>query len=139
MNKVDFFQQNSSIDSAGPMILLYNFAQDHRREATLQYLSHSGISTRVVQTPEFLHSLGYLFGIPGFEPCPLFNLSHNFQEEMIVMKGFSHPQLNAFLQFFHENHLKPIDLKAMLTPITINWNSIQLHNELQKEHEALKR
>lgn len=139
MSKADFFQQNSSIDSAGPMVLLYNFAQDHRREAILQYLSHSGISTRVVQTPEFLHSLGYLFGIPGFEPCLLFNLSHNFQEEMIVMKGFSHPQLNAFLQFFHENHLKPIDLKAMLTPITINWNSIQLHNELQEEHEALKR
>ena len=116
MSKADFFQQNSSIDSAGPMVLPYNFAQDHRREAILQYLSHSGISIRIVQTPEFLHSLGYLFGVPGFEPCPLFNLSHNFQEEMIVMKGFSHPQLNAFLQFFHENHLKPIDLKAMLTP-----------------------
>lgn len=139
MNKADFFQQNSLNDSVSPMVLLYNFAQDHRREALIQYLRHSGVSTRIVQTPEFLHSLGYLFGMPGFEPCPLFNLSQNFHEEMIVMKDFFRPQLNAFLQFFHDNHLKPIDLKAMLTPITINWNSIQLHNELREEHEALKR
>lgn len=136
MNTTDLFQQNTA---AAPVVLLYNFKQDHRTDAILQYLKYSGIAFRTVQTPDFLHPLGYLFGIPGYEPCSLFNVGNNFQEEMIVMKDFSRPQMNAFLQFFHENHLKSVDLKAMLTPITISWNSIQLHDELREEHEAMKK
>ena len=39
-------------------------------------------------------------------------LGENFSEEMLVMKDFSNSQMDAFLQFFRDNQLKNVDLKA---------------------------
>ena len=58
---------------------------------------------------------------------------------MMVMKDFSKQQLNDFLQFFRDNQLETVSLKAMLTPITVHWNSLQLHSELEAEHQAMKK
>lgn len=122
-----------------PQVLLYNFSSDDRCLAIRRYLNRDGILIREVQTAEFLHPLGYLFRIPGFKPDPRFNLGGNFREEMLVLKDFSEAQLNAFLQFFRENQIAPVALKAVLTPVTQHWNSLELYTELQKEHEAMKR
>ena len=42
-----------------------------------------------------------------------------------------------FLHFFRENQIPPVALKAMLTPVTQHWSSIQLHDELLKEHTLM--
>ena len=122
-----------------PQILLYNFQEDERSRLIRRYLAKDGIEIREVQPGEFLHSLGYLFKIPGFEPCPQFNMGKSFTDEMMVMKDFSKQQLNDFLQFFRDNQLEAVSLKAMLTPITVHWNSLQLHSELEAEHQAMKK
>ena len=122
-----------------PRILLYNFQKDERTRLIRRYLTRDGIDIREVQPGEFLHPLGYLFEIPGFESCPHFNMGESFSDEMMVMKDFSHPQLNAFLQFFRDNQLETVPLKAMLTPVTAHWNSLQLHSELETEHQAMKK
>lgn len=122
-----------------PQVLLYNFKQDERTRAISRYLNRTGAEVRSVQAPEFLESLGFLFGIPGFAKNPQFNLGGNFSDEMLVMKDFSREEMGLFLNFFHENNLEPVALKAMLTPVTQHWNSLQLHEELCREHEALKR
>ncbi|MDO4306153.1 MAG: DUF3783 domain-containing protein [Eubacteriales bacterium] len=122
-----------------PQVLLYNFSPDDRTRAIRRYLNRDGILIHEVQAAEFLHPLGYLFRLPGFEPDPRFNLGGNFHEEMLVLKDFSNTQLDAFLRFFRENQLSPVDLKAVLTPVTQHWNSLELYTELKKEHETMKR
>ena len=122
-----------------PQILLYNFMNDMRTLQIRHYLTAMGCDIKEVTAPEFLETLGYLFGIPGFPKNPAFNLGQNFSEEMMVMKDFSGDQIDHFLNFFRTMHLQPVALKAVLTPVTQHWNSIQLFQELKKEHAALKR
>lgn len=120
-------------------ILLYNFKDDERTKQMLRYLNIAGISCKTVTVTEYLHPLGYLFGLPGFAPSPQFNLGGNFTEEMLVMHQFSPEQQTAFLNFFHANHLTPVSLKAVLTPVTCHWSSLKLHEELSKEHAFMHR
>ena len=82
-------------------------------------------------------NLGYLFELPGFQPCAQFNLGKNFSEEMMVLNNFSSEQMDAFLAFFREEAIPSVSLKAMLTPVTQHWSSIQLHDELTKEHTMM--
>ena len=120
-----------------PEALLYNFNDPERLRQIRRYLNRQKVKTRIVTAPEFLHPLGYLFEIPGFHPSSQFNLGSNFSEEMIVLKDFSSEQLDEFLAFFKENGLLPVNLKAMLTPVTVHWDSLKLHDELMKEHTEM--
>ena len=118
-------------------ILLYNFKDEDRLRQIRRYLNRHRISVRMVQQPEYLESLGLLFEIPGFSKNPVFNLGKNFQEEMMVLKDFSSAQMDGFLAFFRENQIPPVALKAMLTPVTQHWSSVQLHDELSREHTLM--
>lgn len=118
--------------------LLYNFEDDDRTRQIRRYLHRAGITTRIVTTPDFLHPLGYLFEVPGFSPNPAFNLGQNFTE-MMIMKDFSEQHLDDFLSFIRSSGLKRIDLKAILTPVNQNWNSLQLYQELTAERNAVLR
>ena len=123
---------------ADAQILLYNFNDQERLRMVRRYLNREKISVRVVQAPEFLESLGYLFDIPGFAKNSAFNLGKNFQEEMMVMNHFSEKQMDNFLAFFREHNLPPVRLKAVLTPVTQHWDSLKLYEELSKEHAAMR-
>ncbi len=119
--------------------LFYNFNDDLRTQQIRRYLHRAGISTRTVITPEFLQPLGVLFELPGFVPNTLFNFDKDFKEEMLVMKNFSEEQLDNFLKFIRSSGLAPIELKAVLTPVNCQWNSLQLYQELTKERAAFQR
>ena len=123
---------------ADAQILLYNFNDQERLRMVRRYLNREKISVRVVQAPEFLESLGYLFDIQRIEKNSAFNLGKNFQEEMMVMNHFSEKQMDNFLAFFRENNLPPVRLKAVLTPVTQHWDSLKLYEELSKEHAAMR-
>lgn len=124
---------------ADAQILLYNFNDQERLRMVRRYLNREKISVRIVQAPEYLETLGYLFDIPGFEKSSSFNLGRNFQEEMMVMNNFSEKQMDDFFAFFRENGLIPVNLKAVLTPVTQHWDSLQLYEELSKEHAAMRK
>ena len=72
-----------------PAVLLYNFNDPDRLRIIRRYLNRQKVKVRIVTTPEFLHPLGYLFELPGFQPCAQFNLGKNFSEEMMVLNNFS--------------------------------------------------
>ena len=120
-------------------ILMYNFKENERTRQITRYLNISGISYKTVSVTDYLHPLGYLFGLPGFSPSPQFNLGGNFSDEMLVMYNFSQEQRTDFLNFFHREELAPVDLKAVLTPVTQHWSSLKLHEELAKEHAMMHR
>ena len=120
-----------------PKALLYNFNDPERLRLIRRYLNKQKVKTRIVTAPEFLHPLGYLFELPGFQPSSQFNLGANFSDEMLVLKDFSSEQMDAFLAFFREEQIPSVSLKAMLTPVTQHWSSVQLHDELAKEHKMM--
>ncbi len=120
-----------------PAALLYNFNDPNRLRLIRRYLNRQKVKVRIVTTPEFLHPLGYLFELPGFQPSTQFNLGANFSDEMLVLKDFSSEQMDAFLAFFREEQISSVALKAMLTPVTQHWSSVQLHDELAKEHKMM--
>ena len=117
-----------------PEVLLYNINDDDRLHKIRQYLNRSRISFRMVQAPEFMKPIGILFDMPGIMAEAPLNLSGNFKDEMLVMKDFTRDQMDDFFRFFRENQLKPVALKAMVTPVNMYWSSIALHDELVKEH-----
>lgn len=120
-------------------ILLYNFVENERYRQIRRYLNKSHIELHIVRAPEFSKPLGALFQLPCFPDQSVFLPGENFREEMIVMKDFSPQELDDFLAFFHKNSLAPVELKAVLTPVTIHWNSVQLYKELKKEQKAMNR
>lgn len=81
------------------MILMYNFKEDERTRQILRYLNIAGISCKTVSVTDYLHPLGYLFGLPGFSPSPQFNLGGNFTDEMLVMLIFRRNNRQIFWDF----------------------------------------
>ena len=51
-----------------PTVLLYNFNDPDRLRIIRRYLNRQKVNVRIVTPPEFLHPLGYLFELPGFQP-----------------------------------------------------------------------
>ena len=76
-----------------PTVLLYNFNDPDRLRIIRRYLNRQKVNVRIVTPPEFLHPLGYLFELPGFQPSTPFNLGKNFSDEMMVLNNFSSEHL----------------------------------------------
>ena len=60
-----------------------------------------------------------------------------FIEEMLVMVNFNNQLLQAFLNALKRGKVPTIALKAVLTPTNEVWDSIRLHDELLREHNAM--
>jgi hypothetical protein len=121
-----------------PQVLLYNFREEERLRKIKRYLIKTGVSLKVVQASEFMESLGYLLGMPLYQKNPGFSMGKNFSEEMLVMDGFSSERMDRFFEFFREEGLEPVELKAVVTKYNAGWNSIRLHEELAGERKAVK-
>lgn len=95
-----------------------------------------GVKVRPVEKREYLQSLGSFVGTLGsFESV---YDGENFPELMLVLCDFSQPMVNAFLSLLRSSRLPAVPLKAVLTEMNQGWNSLELHEELQKEREALQ-
>ncbi len=94
-----------------------------------------GARVRVVEKWEYLNAVGSLTGDLGsFES---FYDGEDFSGELLVFAHFSDARLNLFLQAMQAAKLPPVALKAVLTDDNKGWNLLELHEELQKEHEAM--
>ena len=56
---------------------------------------------------------------------------------MLILKGFTDGMLDSFLHGFRKMKIQPVALKAVLTEANCGWNSLELHDELVKEHESM--
>ena len=88
-----------------------------------------GAELREVRPGEYGCSLNRLLaGETSLLGCP------DFREGMLVMCGFTSAQMDMLLA-----QTRTVPLKAVLTPINQGWTVNQLHAELAKEREALRR
>lgn len=118
------------------IILAYHM--DDSRLGKLRYLClRLGVVVQPVDPADYALPLAVLCGLaqrPEIIPVP----ESEFDDEMLVMQGFSGSQINTLLATMKQFRFAPVALKAMVTPTNIQWNSIQLHRELLAEHQAMQ-
>ena len=90
----------------------------------------------VVAPEELSQPIGYLCDLEGFSPVEE-TVEGGFSDEMLVLCGLSGPQLDALLSSLRRSRVV-VALKAVVTEDNAAWSSLQLHDELRQEHEAMK-
>ena len=124
--------------SALPCVLLYNFKPDERTQSIELQCRRMGVQCRMMVKAEQQRTLGALLTLPGHERDAV-QLSASFDEELMVMAGFSSWMLDAMLDFFRAEELRRVELKAMLTPTNAGWTASQLYKHMILERAALQK
>lgn len=120
-------------------VLLYNLDSGPRGARIRAYLERQGIRAIDVAPAEDLQPLGALLDVPGFPRTERVSPLRLFSEEMLVMFAMQGAGLSEFLQFFRDEGLAPVALKAVVTPTNIGWTSNALYQELCRERAAIAR
>ncbi len=130
-----------------PQVLLFNMEKDDRGTAIRSYLENAGIRVIEARPDDYARPLREIFGIPWFgveekpdsgaEGQKHATAPEYHRDEMLIMCAFTREMLDGFLKFFKEKGLEPVALKAMLTPVNMNWTPAQLHEALAEEHRMM--
>ena len=91
----------------------------------------------MVSSGQYLEPIGSLGGVSGIEPGGTVYEGNGFGDEMLVFKGVDNGTLDRFLRALKASGAGKVSLKAILTPDNVVWSSLELYEELKKEHEAL--
>ena len=120
-------------------VLLYQIAGTKTATLLKPILLKLGIRIRIVESEQYLQSIGYLSGNKQFAESPEAYDGAAFDEPMMVMAGFTERKLDLFLTEMRRKKVPPIALKAIVTAQNQSWNSLQLYRELKTEHEKMKK
>ncbi|MGN0257872.1 MAG: DUF3783 domain-containing protein [Bacteroides sp.] len=119
---------------------LYLYEVDKAKEQQIHHLaSGMGIKVHQVLPADYLQPIGVLLALPGFERMPMRYGGPLLSDEMMLMSDFDDTLLSRFLSAYRHASIPPIYLKAGVTPHNIFWTSLQLHQELQEEHQMMQR
>ena len=120
-----------------PTVVLAGLRDPGRRLRILGYLEKAGIRVIEAGPLDAGRTLGELLGLPGFPPAKTGgSLEPNpFREELLVMFAFRGTMMQEFLQFFRDQGLKPVALKAVATETNLRWSLGRLYGELSKERD----
>lgn len=119
------------------LVLLYEINGKDREKKLKLILVKLGIRIKIVQKEEYLEPLAYLAKIKESEAGGEVYEGEPLGDEMMVLVGFSSVRIDILLSEIRKAKLDRINLKAVLTDYNKGWNSIQLCEELKKEHEAM--
>ena len=120
-----------------PTALLYNMQSGERAQKIRAYLQKTGVTVIDVLPADYRQPIGALAGVPGSERIREPNMGTGFTDEMLIMYQFDDMRMNAFFAFFRQEGLASVALKAVVTPTNASWNSIELHDEIAKEHALM--
>ena len=120
---------------AVPTVLLYNLENEKGRKIKLLCLTQK-LRARAVSPAEYGETVGALAGFG--ERTGASYTGPGFSGEMLVMAGLSGRQLDAFLRGLRQKCGGTVALKAILTETNMEWDSVQLYQELQRERQAME-
>lgn len=118
-----------------PTVLCYRLEDSKGAKLRLLCIKNK-IKCIFVKPEQYLQPIGSFIG--AAEGNSLQYTGGTLPSEMMVLASFSSSQLDSFLNALRQNKLPPIALKAVLTPDNRNWNSLELYDELKKEHLAMQ-
>ncbi len=119
-------------------VLLYNFTDKERTDKVKFIFVLMGIKIKTVEKTDYLQKIGALAGVEGIERTEEIYEGEGFEDEMLVINHLTDSQMNKMLAYLKKEGLN-IPLKAALTPTNINWNTLELHEELVREHEEMQK
>lgn len=128
-----------------PTVLLYNFTDKGRRNRVNAYCVMHGIQAKTVEKSCYGKPIlmladreaEALFEGTGFpEGSDGSGEEKEISQEMLVMCGLG-SQMEPFLAYLRREKII-VGLKAVLTPTNQFWNSLELYEELSREHEQMK-
>lgn len=120
----------------GSSVLLYNMAGTRRGRQLKFILVQLGAKIKNVEKEEYLKSIGELLKSTPASETPSYE-GEGFSEEMLVMDGFTGKQIDELSMRMRKSKMDRIDLKAVVTETNQSWNSIELYEEIKKEHEQM--
>lgn len=118
-------------------VLLYNFESSPKLRGLKMVFLRMGIRMRPVTRDLFLEPIGALVRQKGFAPTGQVYDGPGFDDEMMVLCGFSNARLDELLRQLRRNNIPTIPLKAVVTEHNASWNSLELYRELVAEHAAM--
>ena len=121
-----------------PTVLLFRQRDPVRFARISAYLRAKGIRPLPVESKELHQSIGALLGLPGFERKAGPWIGPETEEEMLVMFAFQGTMMKDFLQFFRDEGLPSVPLKAVATPTNVCWSALELYEELKKERDYFR-
>lgn len=120
------------------MILFYNFNQADLMKKWKGICFRLGIRIKEISPEEFGQPLGYLAGLPGFDSAEPAHDPGAFSEPMLVLKNFNTKRIDELLRQTKKAGVPNVPLKAVLTVHNFTWNSVELYEELAREHQAMQ-
>ena len=118
-------------------ILLYNIKDKKRAMDIRRVLMPLKIRIKTISPDEFAHPIGYLLGLSGYEASDAPAQDYFFEDEMMIMAGFTSYDIDQLIRGFHKRIIQGIPLKAIVTPHNQEWRSFKLYGDLKKEHEKM--
>ncbi|MDD6488356.1 MAG: DUF3783 domain-containing protein [Clostridia bacterium] len=119
-------------------VLLYNFDSD-RLPKVKRALLPLKFFLKTVSKEDFSQPIGVLAGIKGIEPVEEKYDGDGFNDEMIVMGGFTSAKIDALVRALNKNGIGKIALKAVITPTNMNWNSVELYKAVKADHDEMNK
>ena len=110
---------------------LFGFA-NHIRELSDGKRSAFGSGIESVAGSSFFSYLLHFFPRWKWISCCFQERCHS-----LLFNGFDNQMLGDFLTEYRKAGIEKINLKATITPYNLSWNSLQLRDELNREHEEL--
>ncbi|MBB5263810.1 alcohol dehydrogenase [Catenibacillus scindens] len=118
-------------------VLLYNFNDPQKLRNMKMVFLKMGIRMRTVTPDMYMEPVGALARLKGYELSHIPYEGSGFDDEMMVMNGFSSARLDELLRQLRRNKVPKIPLKAVVTAHNAAWTSLELHSELTKEHQMM--
>lgn len=115
------------------IVLAYNFSPERLQALRLACMMLK-VQLRAVPRTQLLQPLGCLAGATDVEPVEEIYEGDEATAEMLIMCGFSRPDMDRLLVAIKRGSLKQVALKAMLTPYNMHWSGLKLQGELSQEH-----
>ena len=117
-------------------VLLYNFSPERLRQVKAAVMLVKA-GARVVEKDSYGKKLGFLVGVKGYEDTT--EEAEDFNDELLVMSGFDSEDINRLITALRRTGAGRIDLKAIITPTNMDWNSSQLYYAVRADHEEMHR
>ena len=117
-------------------VYFYNLNSAKGRQIRILCLK-LGLRIHAVDKSQYMEKIGAVAGVAGYTCSGEQYEGEGFLDEMLLLKGFNNGLLDRFLQGFRAMKIEPVGLKAVLTESNCEWNSLELHDELVKERQAM--
>ena len=124
------------IKPSGETVLLYNMDNEKSRKLKMLMI-RMGMRIRMVDKEDYGSPVGLLAGLKEITLEDPHAEVMDFNDEMMILRGFTNVRLDLFLQAMRKEGIGRINYKAILTPTNARWNSWQLYQELKQEHEEM--